>query len=128
MAGKMCATEAALLNSGISKKAVCVESIVCPFGNLTLKGFTHCFLFKHGEVFNKKCPVQPESTRAVSLFTRRGGVRQSSIFSLLFLDVAPKSQSLLTWDPPMLFALVDSRLCQSLGYRQDWIVWVRTTL
>ena len=74
MAGKMCATEAALLNSGISKKAVCVESIVFPFGNLTLKGLTHCFLSKHGAFVNKKCPVQPESTRAVSLFTRRGGV------------------------------------------------------
>jgi hypothetical protein len=66
------------------------------------------FLFKLGAFDNKKCPVQPESTRAVSLFLSRGGVGQSSNVSLLFLDVAPKSQSLLTWDPPMLFVLVDS--------------------
>ena len=58
MAEKMCAIEAVLLNSGMSKKVVCVESIVCPFGNLTLNGFTHCFFLKHGEFVNIKFPVQ----------------------------------------------------------------------
>jgi hypothetical protein len=108
MAGKMCAAEAALLNFGMSKKAVCVNSIVCPFGNMTVNVFLVTFLFKHGAFDNKKFPVQPESTRAFSLFSSRSGVRQSSNVSLLFLDVAPKSQSLLTWDPPMLFFLVAS--------------------
>jgi hypothetical protein len=112
----------------MSKKVVCVYSIVCPFGNLTANGLLVTFLFKIGAFDNKKCPVQPESTRAVSLFLSRGGVRQSSNVSLLFLDVAPKSQSLLTWDPPMFFVLVASRWCPSFGYMQVWLVWVRATL
>jgi hypothetical protein len=128
MAEKMCAAEASLLNSGMSKKAVCVDYIVCPFGNLTVSGLLVSFLLEHGAFYNKKGPVQPESIRAVSLFLRRGGVRQSSNISLLFLDVAPKSQSLLTWDPPMLFVLVDSRWCPSFGYMQVWLVWVRANL
>jgi hypothetical protein len=76
MVEKMCAAEAALLNSGMSKKAVCVDSIVCPFGNLTINGFLATFLFNNGAFVNKKCPVQPESTTAVSLLLSRGGVRQ----------------------------------------------------
>jgi hypothetical protein len=43
MAEKMCAVEAALLNSGMSKKDVRVDSIVCPFGNLTVNGFLVIF-------------------------------------------------------------------------------------
>jgi hypothetical protein len=31
--------DADLLNSGMSKDAVCVESMVSPFGKLNLKGF-----------------------------------------------------------------------------------------
>jgi hypothetical protein len=84
MAEKMCAAEAALLNSGMSKKAACVDSIVCPFGNLTVNGLLFIFLFKLGAFDNKKCPVQLEFTRAVSLFLSRDGVRQSSNVSLLF--------------------------------------------
>jgi hypothetical protein len=76
MAGKMCAAEAALLNSGMSRRAVCVEFIVCPFGNLTIKGLLATLSFEHGAFVNKKCPVQPESTRAVSLLLSRGGLRQ----------------------------------------------------
>jgi hypothetical protein len=53
MAEKMCATEAALLNYGMSKRAVCVESIVYPFGNMTVKGLLATFLFKHGAFINK---------------------------------------------------------------------------
>jgi hypothetical protein len=74
MAEKMCAAEAALINYGMSKKAVRVDSIVCPFGNLTVNGLLVTFLFKHGAFNNKKCPVQPESTRAVSLFLIRGAL------------------------------------------------------
>jgi hypothetical protein len=117
-----------LLNSGMSTKAVCVDSIVCPFGNMTVNEFLVTFLFKLCAFDNKKFPVQPKSTRAVSLFLRRGGIRQSSIFSLLSLDVAPQSQPLLTWDPPMLFVLVAPSWCPSFGYMQVWLVWVRATL
>jgi hypothetical protein len=88
--------------------AVCVDFMVCPFGNLTVKGLVVKVLFKHGAFDRRKFPVQPESTRSVSLCLSGGGVRQSSIFSLLFLDVAPTSQSLLTWDPPTLLAFVAS--------------------
>jgi hypothetical protein len=52
MAEKMCAAEAALLNSGMSKKYVCVDSIFCPFGNLTVNGMLANFLFKHGAFVN----------------------------------------------------------------------------
>jgi hypothetical protein len=128
MAEKMCSAEAALHNYGMSKKAVCVDSIVCPFGNMTVNGLLVTFLFKHGAFDNKKCPVQPESTRDVSLLLCRGGVRQSSNVSLLFLDVAPKSQSLLTWDPPILFVFVSSRWCPYFEYMQVWLVWVHATL
>jgi hypothetical protein len=128
MAEKMCADEAALLNYGMFKKDVCDDFIVCPFGNLTVNGLLATFLFKHGAFVKKKCPVQPESKRDVSLFLSRGGVRKSSNASLLSLDVAPKSQSLLTWDPPILFVLVASRWCPSLGYMQVWHVWLRATL
>jgi hypothetical protein len=70
--------------------------MVWPFGNLTVSVFDVKVLFKQGTFDNRKFPVQPESTRAVSLCLSRGGVRQSSIFSFLFLDVAPRSQSMLT--------------------------------
>jgi hypothetical protein len=109
MAGNICAAVAALLNSGMSRTAVCVDFIVCPFGNMTVNGLVVSVLCKHGAFDNKKFHLQPESTSAVSLCLSRGGVRHSSNVSLLFLDVAPKSQSLLTWDPPVLFALVASR-------------------
>jgi hypothetical protein len=128
MAGNICADFAALLNCGMSRIAVCVDFIVCPFGNLNVNGLVVTDLCKPGSFDNRKHPVQPESTRAVSLCLSRGGVRQSSIFSLLFLDVSPKSQSLLTWDPPILFDLVASRWCPYFGYTQVWLVWVRATL
>jgi hypothetical protein len=95
--------------------AVCVDFMVCLFGNMTVKGLVVKVLFKHGAFDRRNCPVQPESTRDVSLCLSRGGVRQSSIFLLLFLDVAPKSQSLLTWDPPILLAFVALRWCPSFG-------------
>jgi hypothetical protein len=121
MAEKMCAAEAALLNSGMSKKAVCVDSIVCPFGNLNANGLLFIFVFKLGAFDNKKCPVQPESRRAVSLFLRRGGVlHQSSNVLLLFLDIAPKSQPLLTWDPPVFFCLG--------GFTLVSLFWVHASL
>jgi hypothetical protein len=56
---EMCTTESALLNSGMSKRAVCVESIVCPFGNLTVKGLLASFLFKHGAFFIKTVQCSP---------------------------------------------------------------------
>jgi hypothetical protein len=107
---------------------VCVDSIVFPIGNLTVNGLLVTLLFKLDALDNKKCPVQPESTRDVSFFLSRGGVRQSANISLLLLDVAPKIQSLLTWDPPMLFVFVASPWCPYLGYMQVWLVWVRASL
>jgi hypothetical protein len=128
MAGNICAAFAALLNCGMSRIVVCVDFIVFPFDNLTVNGLVVADLYKDGAFYNRKCPVQPESTRAVSLCLSRGGVRKSSKFSLLFLDVTPKSQSLLTWDPPIFFDLVASRWCPSFGYIHVWLVWVCATL
>jgi hypothetical protein len=45
IAGKTCATEAASLSSGMSNDDVWVESIVDPFGNLTLKGLLDFFCY-----------------------------------------------------------------------------------
>jgi hypothetical protein len=84
MAKKMCAIEAALLNYGTSKRAVCAESIVLSFGNITVKGLLATFLFKHGAFVSKKCPVQPEYTRAVSLLLIRGGVDNRQMFRYYF--------------------------------------------
>jgi hypothetical protein len=84
--------------------------MVSPFGKRTLKGFWDLTFFWHGALINKECPVQLESTIDVSWCSRSGGVRQSSHFSLLFKDVAPAHHSLLAWLPPILSALVASRL------------------
>jgi hypothetical protein len=62
--------------------------MVWSFGNLTVNVFAVKILFKQGALDKRKCPVQPESTRAVLLCLSRGGVRQSSNFLLLILDVA----------------------------------------
>jgi hypothetical protein len=70
--------------------------MVWPFGNLNANVFYVKVLFKQGAFDKRKFPVQPDSTRAVSLCLSMGGVQQSSNFSLLILDVAPRSQSLLT--------------------------------
>jgi hypothetical protein len=51
--------DAALPSSGMSKVAVCVESMVFPFGKQTLKGFWDLTLCWQGALTNKKCPVQP---------------------------------------------------------------------
>jgi hypothetical protein len=45
MAGKICATAAAALSSGMSNYAVWVESIVAPFGSLTRKGLIDFFCY-----------------------------------------------------------------------------------
>jgi hypothetical protein len=66
IAGRTCNTEAASLSSGMSNEAMWVESIVAPFGNLTLKGVVDFVLLCQGALINKKCTVQPESTIAVS--------------------------------------------------------------
>jgi hypothetical protein len=66
MAGKTCATEAASLSYGIPNDAVWVESILAPFVNLTCKGLIDFVLLRQGALINKKCPVHPESTIAVS--------------------------------------------------------------
>jgi hypothetical protein len=88
MAGNICITEAASLSSGMSNEAVWVESIVAPFGNLTLKGLIDFVLLLQYELINKKCTVQPESTIAVSCCCRRGGVRQASNF-FYYVEVSP---------------------------------------
>jgi hypothetical protein len=105
IAGKTCTTEAASLSCGISNDAVWVKTIVVTFGNLTLKGLIYFVLLQKGSLINKKCPVYPESTIAVSWCCRRGGVRQGSNFSLLRLSAASTNNSLLAWDPPLLFSL-----------------------
>jgi hypothetical protein len=66
MVGKTCATENASLSSGMSKEAVRVESIVSPFGNITLNGLTYLVVLQQGSLINKKCPVKLESTMTVS--------------------------------------------------------------
>jgi hypothetical protein len=63
MSGKKCAIEAVSLSSGMSKDAVCVESMFLPLGNLTLNGFRDLILLRHGALINKKYPVHPESTK-----------------------------------------------------------------
>jgi hypothetical protein len=52
-------------------------------------------LFRHGALTNRKWPVHPESTIAVSCGLRRGGVRHTSNVELLFKVVAPEYHSLL---------------------------------
>jgi hypothetical protein len=66
IAGKTCATEAASLSSGMSNEDVWVESILEPFGNLTLNGLIYFVFLWQGALINEKCPVQSESTIAVS--------------------------------------------------------------
>jgi hypothetical protein len=63
---KTCAVDAVFLSSGMSKDNVCVESMESPFGKLTLKGSWYLTLCWHGALNNKKCPVHPKSTIAVS--------------------------------------------------------------
>jgi hypothetical protein len=122
IAGKICATEAASLSSGMSNEAVWVESIVAPFGNRTLKGLIDFVFLRQGALINKKCLVQPESTIAVYLCCRRGGFQQASNCSLLHLSADPINHCLLAWDPPMLLSLFDSRLCPVFGYKQFSLV------
>jgi hypothetical protein len=52
-------------------------------------------LFKHGALTNRKWPVHPESTIAVSCGLIRGGFRQTSNVELLFKVVAPEYHSVL---------------------------------
>jgi hypothetical protein len=69
--------------------------MVAPLGRRTVKGVRDLTLFKHGALTERKWPVHPESTIAVSCCLRRGGVRQTSNFELLFKVVAPEHHSLL---------------------------------
>jgi hypothetical protein len=66
MNGKTCATAVAVLSSVMSNDAVWVEFIVDPFDSLTRKGLIDFFLLRRGALINKKFPVHPESTLAVS--------------------------------------------------------------
>jgi hypothetical protein len=68
--------------------------MVAPLGRGTVKGVRDLTLFKHGALTKRKWPVHPESTIAVSCCLRRGGVRQTSNFELLFKGVAPAHHSL----------------------------------
>jgi hypothetical protein len=83
---------------------------VAPLGRRTFKVVRDLTLFKHGALTNRKWPVYPESTIAVSCCLRRGGVRQTSNVDLLFKGVAPEYHSLLAWLPPMLSPRVASLL------------------
>jgi hypothetical protein len=66
MAGNTCTNAAVVLSSVMSNDAARVESIVAPFGSLTLKGLIDFVLLRQGALINKKCPVQHESTITVS--------------------------------------------------------------
>jgi hypothetical protein len=95
MPGKTCAMDAALLNSGMSSNAVCVGSIVAPFGRQTVKGFSDLMSLLQGALVEIKWHVHPEYTMAVLCFLRSIGVRQSSNAVLLFKVVAPSHHLLL---------------------------------
>jgi hypothetical protein len=66
MAGETCDTEAASQSSGMPKEAVCIESMVSPFFNLTLNGFIYLVLLWQGASIKKKFLVQPDFNMAVS--------------------------------------------------------------
>jgi hypothetical protein len=87
--------DAALLNSGIYMDAVCVDSIVAPFGRQTVKGLSDLILLLQGALIKRKWPVHPESTMAVSCCLRSGGIQQYLNSVLLFKGVAPSHHSLL---------------------------------
>jgi hypothetical protein len=93
--GKACAMDVALINSGMSTDAVCVDSIVAPFGRRTFNGLSDLILFLQGALINRKLPVHPESKMDVSCCLRSGGVRPSSNGLLLFKVAAPSHHSLL---------------------------------
>jgi hypothetical protein len=57
--GKTCAIDEDLLNYGMYKDAVCVYSILAPFGRLTVKGLSDLILFLQGALTNRKWPVHP---------------------------------------------------------------------
>jgi hypothetical protein len=88
--------DAALLNYGMYMDALCVDSIVAPFGRRTVKGLSDLILCLQGALIKRKFPVHPESTMAISCFLRSGGVRQSSNGVLLFKVYAPSHHSLLS--------------------------------
>jgi hypothetical protein len=84
----------------------------------TVKGFLDLILFLQGALINRKWPVHPESTMAVSCGSKSDGVRPSSNVVLLFKVAAPAHHSLLAWLSPMFSDLVASRLCPCLGKLQ----------
>jgi hypothetical protein len=69
--------------------------MVAPLGRRTVEGVRDLTLFKHGALTNRKWPVHPESTIAVSCGLRRGGVRHTLNVELLFKAVTPEYHSLL---------------------------------
>jgi hypothetical protein len=70
--------------------------MVALLGRRTIKGVRDMTLFKHGALNNRKWPVHPESTVAISCGLRRGGVRQTSNVELLFKVFAPEYHSRLS--------------------------------
>jgi hypothetical protein len=92
---KTCTMDASLINYGMSMDAVCIDSIVAPFGRKTIKGLSDLILFLQGAFIKKKWPVHPESTMDVSCCLISGGVRQSSNSVLLFKVASPSHHSLL---------------------------------
>jgi hypothetical protein len=87
--------DAALLNYGMSMDAVCIDSIVVPFGRRTVKGLSDLILCLQGALIKRKWPVHPDSTMDVSCCLRSGMVRESSKSLLLFKVAAPSHHSLL---------------------------------
>jgi hypothetical protein len=69
--------------------------MVAPLGRRTVKGVRDLTLFKHGALTKIKWTVHPESIIAVLCCLRRGGVKQTSKFELLFKVVAPEYYSLV---------------------------------
>jgi hypothetical protein len=119
---------AALLNYGMHMDAVCIDSIVAPFGRRTVKGLSDLILFLQGALIKMKWPVHTDSTMDVSCCLRSGGVQYFSNILLLFKVDAPSHHSLIIGLPPMLSALVASRLCPCLGKLQLRLICVLATL
>ena len=62
--GKTCAYRTALGRFNCGKRAICVEVIIDPSGNVMGMGFLAVCLFTHGVVCVMKCAVVPESATA----------------------------------------------------------------
>jgi hypothetical protein len=112
----MCAAAAALLNSGMFTKAVCVDSIVCPFVNLTVNGLLVIVLFKLGAFDNKKSACVYKGCLIV--LKQGWGTTIIKCFAIIF-RCRPQDSILVDLGPSHVVCF---------GYMQVWLVWERATL